>query len=215
MEILYLFMFAISSVNNELKKNKQLFFSDLFLKFIIQRAFYLIEIKMDESLKQWLAENNIQYVLYTHPAVFTVPEAKVHCGHIQGTHCKNLFLKNKKSGQLYLVTIPQEKHLDLNRFRKMIGAPKVRFAGPEELSEILGITAGAVSPIGLVNDIYHKVIFIIDENVWKADDICCHPNDNTETLQIPGPDFQKLIRVTRTSMEIKTLPYLNSNPIHE
>jgi Ala-tRNA(Pro) deacylase len=165
---------------------------------------------MEESLKQWLADRNIKYILHTHPAVFTVPEAKIHCGHIPGTHCKNLFLKNKKSGQLYLVTIPHEERLDLNQFRKMIGAPKVRFAGPEELSEILGIRAGSVSPIGLVNDINNKVIFIVDRKIWNADEICCHPNVNTETLQIPGSDFQKLIKATGTSMEISNLPYLES-----
>jgi Ala-tRNA(Pro) deacylase len=165
---------------------------------------------MEESLKQWLADHDIQYVLHAHPAVFTVPEARIHCGHIPGTHCKNLFLRNKKSGQLYLVTIPHEKRLDLNQFRKLIGAPKVRFAEPEDLSKILGITPGAVSPIGLVNDINHEVVFMVDEEVWNAEEICCHPNVNTETLQIPGPEFQKLIKATGTSIEIKNLPYLES-----
>ncbi|UCD00538.1 MAG: prolyl-tRNA synthetase associated domain-containing protein [Promethearchaeota archaeon] len=162
---------------------------------------------MEESLKAWLVEHKIHYTLHTHPAVFTVPEARMHCGHIPGTHCKNLVIKNKKSGQLFLITIPHEKRLDLNQFRKMIGAPKIHFAEPEDLSEMLGITAGAVSPIGLVNDTNNKVIFIIDENIWNAEEICCHPNDNTETLQIPGSDFRKLIKATKTSMEIKNLPY--------
>ncbi|MHA2392849.1 MAG: prolyl-tRNA synthetase associated domain-containing protein [Promethearchaeota archaeon] len=166
---------------------------------------------MKESLKQWLATHDIQYLLHTHPAVFTVPEAKIHCGHIPGTHCKNLFLKNKKNGQLYLITIPHEKRLDLNQFRKMIGAPKVRFAELEVLSEVLGITAGAVSPIGLVNDTEDQVIFMVDEEIWNAEEICCHPNVNTETLQIPGPEFQKLIKATRTTIEIKNLPYLESD----
>lgn len=166
---------------------------------------------MEESLKQWLAEHNIQYILHTHPAVFTVPEAKIHSGHIPGTHCKNLFLKNKKSGQLYLVTIPYDKRLDLNQFRKMIDAPKVRFAGPEDLLEFLGITPGAVSPIGLVNDTNNKVIFIVDEEIWNADEVCCHPNVNTETLQIPGLEFQKLTKATGTTMEIRKLPYLEAN----
>ena len=171
---------------------------------------------MEDSLKRWLADHNIQYVLHTHPAVFTVPEARVHCGYIPGTHSKNLFLKNKKTGQLYLVTIPHEKRLDLNQFRKLVDAPKVRFAEPEDLSEILGITAGAVSPIALVNDTNNKVIFIVDEKIWNAKEICCHPNVNTETLQIPGPDFQKLIKATGTLMEIKNLPYLESiRPIEE
>ena len=166
---------------------------------------------MEDSLKHWLTDHNIHYVLHTHPAVFTVPEAKIHCGHIPGTHCKNLFLKNKKTGQLYLVTIPHEKRLDLNQFRRMIGAPKIRFAEPEVLVEVLGITPGAVSPIGLVNDTSNRVVFIIDEIVWNAEEVCCHPNVNTETLQIPGVDFRKLIKATGTSIEIKNLPYLEPN----
>ncbi len=166
---------------------------------------------MDDSLKKWLTNHDIHYILHTHQAVFTVLEAKIHCGHIPGTHCKNLFLKNKKTSQLYLITFPHEKRLDLNQFRKSVGAPKIRFAGPEDLKEVLGITPGAVSPIGLVNDIDNKVIFIVDEQIWNADEICCHPNVNTETLQIPGKDFQKLIRAAGTSMEIKKLPYLEAN----
>ncbi|MFX0005868.1 MAG: prolyl-tRNA synthetase associated domain-containing protein [Promethearchaeota archaeon] len=166
---------------------------------------------MNDKLKQWLNERGIHYVLHSHPAVFTVPEAKVHCGHIPGTHCKNLFLKNKKSGQLYLVTFPSENRLDLNQFRKMIGAPKIRFAEPEDLSQLLSINPGAVSPMGLINDIDNKVIFMIDELVWNAKEICCHPNINTETLQIRGPDFQKLIRATGTTLEVRKLPYLKPN----
>jgi Ala-tRNA(Pro) deacylase len=165
---------------------------------------------MDDSLKEWLANHDIHYTLHTHPAVFTVPEAKIHCGHIPGTHCKNLFLRNKKTNQLYLLTFPHEKRLDLNQFRKSVGAPKIRFAEPEDLKEILGITPGAVSPIGLVNDINNKVIFIVDEQIWNAEEVCCHPNINTETLQIPGIEFQKLIRATGNTIEIKKLPYLEA-----
>lgn len=168
---------------------------------------------MEDSLKQWLKDHNIHYILHTHTAVFTVPEARKYCVHIPGTHCKNLFLKNKKSGQLYLVTIPYEKRLDLNQFRRMIGAPKIRFAEPEDLAEILGITAGAVSPIGLVNDTNNRVIFIVDKDIWMEEEICCHPNVNTETLQILKADFHKLIKATRTTVEIKNLPYLEpANP---
>ena len=170
---------------------------------------------MEDSLKQWLSNNNISYTLHTHPAVFTVPEAKKYCSHIPGTHCKNLFLKNKKTGQFYLVTIPHEKRLDLNQFRRMVGAPKIRFGSPEDLLAILGITPGAVSPIGLVNDIENKVIFMVDEVIWNAEELCCHPNDNTETLQILGEDFRNLIKATGTSIEIKNLPFLESENSEE
>jgi len=163
---------------------------------------------MEDSLKKWLADHEINYVLHTHPPVFTVPEAKIHCAHIPGTHCKNLFLKNKGSGQFYLVTIPQEKRLDLKKFSKMINASKIRFGESEDLIELLGLTPGAVSPIGLVNDTKNRVIFIIDKDVWNAKDICCHPNNNTETLQMSGLDFRKLILATGTKVQIEELPLL-------
>jgi len=34
---------------------------------------------MEDSLKQWLKDHNIHYILHTHTAVFTVPEAREHC----------------------------------------------------------------------------------------------------------------------------------------
>ena len=95
----------------------------------------------------------------------------------------------------------------------MIGVLKIRFAEPEDLLDVLGITPGAVSPIGLVNDIENRTIFIIDEEVWNADEICCHPNINSETMQIPGSEFQKLIEATGNTLEIKELPY--SEPLPE
>jgi Ala-tRNA(Pro) deacylase len=165
---------------------------------------------MQDSIKQSLAEYKIQYVLHTHRAVFTVPEAKLYSGHIPGTHCKNLVLKNKKTSQLYLVTIPYDKKLDLNQFKRIISAPKIRFADDQELSKVLGITAGAVSPLALLNDKDKKVIFMIEESIWNAEVVCCHPNINTETLQIPGSDFRRLIIATGTKFQVKELPYIEN-----
>ena len=164
---------------------------------------------METKLATWLCDHNIHYTLHTHPAVFTVPEAKIHSGYIKGAHCKNLVLKNKKSGQLYLVTIPYDKSLDLKLFRKMISAPKVRFADQQDLSEVLGLTPGAVSPLGLINDHENKVIFWIEKEIWTADMICCHPNINTETLQIPRDDFHEVIKSTGNPFDVKNnLPYI-------
>jgi Ala-tRNA(Pro) deacylase len=166
---------------------------------------------MDNSLKAWLAEYNIRYTLHTHPPVFTVPEAEIHTGHIPGAHFKNLFLKNKKTGQLYLITIPYDKKLDMNQFRKMISAPKVRFVGEQQLFEVLGIEAGSVSPLALVNDKDKQVVFFIEEAIWNSEIICCHPNVNSETLQIPKNDFQKLIRAVSNIFEVRNdLPYLST-----
>jgi len=49
---------------------------------------------------------------------------------------------------------------------------------------------------------------MVDEEVWNAEEICCHPNINTETLQILRNDFQKIIKATKNLIEAKKLPFL-------
>ncbi len=166
---------------------------------------------MDKNLENWLDKNNIHYVLYSHTAVFTVPEAEIHCGHIPGTHIKNLFVRNKKTDDYYLITIPAKKRLDLKTFRKLIGAPNIRFADDEALMDILGLTPGAVSPLGLVNDKNHRAVFILEKELWDAQILCVHPNLNTETLQLKNEDFRKFVKATGTEIRLIELPYALEN----
>ncbi len=149
--------------------------------------------------------------MHTHPPVFTVPEANIHCSHIPGTHIKNLFLRNKKTDEYYLVTIPSEESLDLKAFRKLIGAPKIRFADSEALMDILGLTPGSVSPLGLINDTKHRAIFILEKQLWDAKILCAHPNINTETLQLKNEDFRKFLDATGTELRLIELPYLEKS----
>ncbi len=165
---------------------------------------------MIPDLKSWLATNKINYILHSHKAVFTVPEAENHCGHIPGTHCKNLFVKNKKNGEYFLITLPSDKRLDLKQFRKIVHAPKIRFAPAEELLSILGVIPGAVTPLGLINDVEKKTTFYVDEAIWNAAEICCHPNINTETLQIPQESFHRFIDATNNKKVIMQMPYIEN-----
>lgn len=167
---------------------------------------------MDTKLKSWLAQNDISYVLHSHPAVFTVPEAQIHCGHIPGMHCKNLFLQDKRNGQLYLVTIPSDQRLDLKKFRKQIGASKIRFGSAEALQEYLGLTAGAVSPIGLVNDTAHHVIYLVARTVWESPEVNFHPNTNNETLELTQEAFHGIIQACETEVRIMEFEYLIDIP---
>lgn len=167
---------------------------------------------MDVKLKDWLETNEIFYILHTHPAVFTVPEAQIHCGHIPGMHCKNLFVQDKRKGQLYLITIPSDQRLDLKKFRMQIGASKIRFGSPEDLQEKLGLTKGSVSPLGLVNDTAHQVIYLIARTVWDSPLVNFHPNINSETLELTREAFHGIIRACATEVRIMEFAYFVDNP---
>ena len=50
-----------------------------------------------------------------------------------------------------------------------------------------------------------------DEQVWKADEICAHPNINTETLQIKQENFHKIFKETGHIVKIIELPYIEES----
>jgi len=104
--------------------------------------------------------------------------------------------------------LPSTMRLDLKSFRKLVKAPKIRFASPEDLLEILGLTPGAVSPLGLVNDTENRTIFYVDKQLWEAPIMCCHPNVNTETVQLSTEAFQSVVKATTNEFRVTKLPII-------
>lgn len=151
---------------------------------------------MDSALATWLERKGVEYILHSHPAVFTAAEAKIHCSFIPGLHCKNLFLKEKTGDNYYLVTIPADQRLDIKSLKIKLNCSHLTFAEEPDLENLLGLTKGAVSPLGLVNDKDNRVIYVVDESVWTADIVTFHPNINTETLELSQEAFHCFIHNT-------------------
>ena len=135
------------------------------------------------SPEQFLELHQITATLHEHPAVFTCEEAEIHCAHIPGLACKNLFLKGK-SGRYFLLILPANKRTDLKKFAQTVGETKVSFASPEAMKEKLHLEPGSVSPFGLINDTEKSVEVHIDKEVHDAAIVGFHPNRNTATLEL-------------------------------
>jgi Ala-tRNA(Pro) deacylase len=129
----------------------------------------------------------------THPAVFTVAEARAHTHALPGGHCKNLFLKDKKGG-LWLVTCLDEQRVDLNGLARLIGAPRFSFGRPELLLEVLGVAAGSVTPLAIVNDIAGRVTPVLDLKLMAHEIINCHPLENDATTSLRSADLLRFLR---------------------
>ncbi len=145
-----------------------------------------------ESALNFLKENNIEYKLHKHPAVHTVADSQKLCLNIPGLRCKNLFLKEKKGYQFFLVVVPAEKRTDLDKLAKQLDVKKLTFGSPEKLKELLNLTPGSVSPLGMIYS-KGKVKLIIDQEVWQADVVNFHPNINTASLEINKEMFHRLV----------------------
>lgn len=146
------------------------------------------------SVESYLKNHHINYILHEHPAVFTCEEAEKHCSHIPGLPCKNLFLRNEKKRAYYLCILPAGKRADLKQIAEIAGEKSISFANAEKLEEFLGLTPGAVSPFGLINDTANSVHVLVDRDVWEADIVSFHPNRNTASLELTGEMFRKFLK---------------------
>jgi len=147
----------------------------------------------------------IEYTRHEHPPVPTVEAAVEHWAGIDATHCKNLFLRNQKGNRHYLVIIEWSKRADLRKVADQIGDGKLSFASPERLMSHLGLTPGSVSPFGLINDHRHVVRVVLDRDLKSARRLSFHPNINTVTLTIAGPDFHRYLETCGNTVQYVTI----------
>lgn len=143
----------------------------------------------------YLASLGIETQTFDHPPVFTVEESQQHTRHLPGAHCKNLFLKDRKD-RLWLVTCGDEQRVDLNRLSKALGAARFSFGRAELLREVLGVEAGSVTPLAIVNDTDHRVTHVLDAKLVASELVNCHPLRNDATTAIRGQDLLRFIRST-------------------
>jgi Ala-tRNA(Pro) deacylase len=157
----------------------------------------------------FLTENGIPFTRFEHPAVFTTEEAAIHVPKMEAYATKNLFLRNKKGDKHYLVVVGDEKQVDLKMLGTAIGAEKLSFASAERLKKYLDVEPGSVTLLGLANDSKGEVEVWIDEAVWNAKSIQCHPLVNTATLAIEHQGIEKFLACTGHAAKTTSIPGKN------
>jgi Ala-tRNA(Pro) deacylase len=140
----------------------------------------------------------IRYERHEHPAVFNAEDASKFWDPIPGVQCKNLFLRNKKGDRHYLVVLEISKRADLKDLVKVVGDDRLSFGSPERLMDKLGLTAGSVSPFGLINDASGSVRVLLDADLRGKDRLIFHPNINTASVVVSWADLETFL-ATRTN----------------
>ena len=136
------------------------------------------------NIYEFLKKNQVKYERHDHEAVFTVEESKKFSPKLDGASTKNLFLRDKRGTRHFLVTVPEDKIVNLKMLSAKLNSSRLSFASPERLKSHLGIEPGSVSLLALVNDREKNVEAFIDKDIWKEEAILCHPLVNTSTLVI-------------------------------
>ena len=140
-------------------------------------------------------ELNIPYELVNHPPLFTCDDDAKYGLVFNGTVFKNLFVRNKNKSVYYMISLSQEKSVDLKRIAKCLGESKLSFGSEEVLLEKLNTTTGSVSILNIIGSPDTDVVFVIDESALKYEKVGFHPNTNTATLLFNPRYLEKILKM--------------------
>lgn len=149
---------------------------------------------MDKTeIYHYLKEQKIEHQITEHKAVFNMEEMDSIELPYPEWNAKNLFVRDDKKRNYYLITVKGDKRVDLKGFRKQHGLRALSFASAEDLLDIMKLTPGSVTPLGILNDTEHRIHFFLDTE-FAGNKIGVHPNDNTATIWMQADDLMKIIQ---------------------
>lgn len=153
--------------------------------------------KTEEILFDFLNQQNIPYSLFEHQPVFTVDDIPLitavdgiakENAFIPKPHFKTLFLKDKNN-KFFLVSVIEDKRVDLNALSKTLECGRFSFGTSEELFDLMKLTPGSVTPFGLIFDNKNNITFVLDEDALNYQYVSFHPLRNDMTIVLATKDF--------------------------
>ena len=147
----------------------------------------------DPRLYELLKQLDIDFEYLEHPEAPTIEIAKQYWAGHDAQHCKNLFFRNHKGNQHYLVILNCDSMMDIHDIEKRLHQGKLSFASEHRLEKYLGVKPGSVTPFGLINDMEHHVIVFLDSTLQNAERLSFHPCINTASLMVKRTDLLKVL----------------------
>lgn len=136
-----------------------------------------------------LEKRGIPFERFEHSAAKTMADVDAFDAGLNAAHCKNLFLANRQGTLFYLLIMAGTKPFRTADLSRQLNISRLQFGTPEQLMELMGLTPGSVSPMGLINDTAKRVHVLIDREVKSWPRILVHPNVNTASLILHTTDL--------------------------
>lgn len=147
--------------------------------------------KMEQCLA-WLNKMPVPYTLVRHRPAYTMEDIAAFGVDAHGTVCKNLFLRNAKGTQYFLVSVFGDKPVNLKALGGTLGT-RLSFASPQRLQEQLGLAQGHITPLAVLFNSAHTTQVLLDAEMEGQGRIGLHPCHNTATVFIIYADLRRLI----------------------
>lgn len=156
-----------------------------------------------QAIYDYLKRKNIWHEITEHKAVYNMADLAQIAVPYPEADAKNLFIRDDKKRNYYLITVKSEIRVDLKDFRRRNQTRPLSFASEDELMSVLGLTAGSVTPLGILNDKEMRVKVFLDKTFLEAPGLIgVHPNDNTATVWLRTQDLVTIIKEHGTKIEL-------------
>ena len=153
-----------------------------------------------------LQELGITFDVVEHPPVFTTEQADSYIEGMEGVRTKSMFLTNRKKTQYYLLIMDDKKRLDMDDFKVQVGANRIRMASADSLAEKMNLSAGTVSPFGLLNNAEKDIQVYFDKDILSEEIMTFHPNTNEKTIFIKTQDLFRFLESIGFTYGVLILP---------
>ena len=138
---------------------------------------------MDECVYKLFEDLKIPYELIEHRALHKASDNEKYNIDFKGVVCcKNLFVKDSKTEEKYLVSLAIDKKADLKFLKEELKSNRLTFANEDELYQNLGVKSGSASILNITLKPDTKVVFLVDKQIFEFDKVCFHPNINTKSI---------------------------------
>lgn len=155
-----------------------------------------------EEVRAFLEERGIPFSWVEHEAVYTIEEMEKLGLEKMDEMAKNLFLRDQKGKNHFLVVIRADKQANLKELGEKLGGVRLSFASEERLEKYLGLKKGAVTPLGILNDTACAVKVFLDKDFVEKGEMGVHPNDNTASVYLKTADLMQMIKEHGNALEV-------------
>jgi len=140
------------------------------------------------TLKKFLDEHHIKYVVISHSPAYTAQEIAASA-HVRGKElAKTVMLK--VDGHLAMAVLPASRHIDFELLREAVGARTVGLASEREFKGLFPeCEVGAMPPFG---NLYGLKTYVADA-LAEDDTIAFNAGTHTELIRMPYGDFARLV----------------------
>ena len=148
---------------------------------------------MDTVVTRFLIEKGVSFVVKPHGReVYTCEEAALERG-VRLSQIVKSMIGRDPTGELYVMMIPGDRTLKLKRVRSLAGGVRIDLLTPEEISNMLSLTVGAISPTQLAG----QARFYMDNSLFSEEFVDISSGDSCAGIELRTQDLEKVLGALR------------------